>query len=192
MVSSGRPLERVTRSTSPALTRSSGPRYRPVVCPGGHHLSAEIDRDRCRGQRSLDHPRPGYGTKLIIDRFGAASVDAVDLDPKMLVHAQQRLARYGPAVRLAQGSATDLFGAFSPFGGGMGASYDAVFDFAIIHHVPDWQAAVAEVARVLNQARRAVFSSTRSPPPRWPDPATACCSTIPPRTVLPQVISSRH
>lgn len=99
----------------------------------------------------------GYGTKLILDRFGAASVDAVDLDPKMILRAGRRLARYGPDVRLAQGSATDLAGAFSSFGGGAAASYDAVFDFAIIHHIPDWQAAVAEVARVLKPGGRFFF-----------------------------------
>lgn len=99
----------------------------------------------------------GYGTKLILDRFGAASVDAVDLDPKMILRAGRRLARYGPDVRLAQGSATDLAGAFSSFGGGATASYDAVFDFAIIHHIPDWQAAVAEVARVLQPGGRFFF-----------------------------------
>lgn len=99
----------------------------------------------------------GYGTKLILDRFGAASVDAVDLDPKMILRARRRLTRYGPDVRLAQGSATDLAGAFSPFGGGTTASYDAVFDFAIIHHIPDWQAAVAEVARVLKPGGRFFF-----------------------------------
>jgi ubiquinone/menaquinone biosynthesis C-methylase UbiE len=32
--------------------------------------------------------------------------------------------------------------------------YDAVFDFGIIHHVPDWRAAVAEVARVLRPQGR--------------------------------------
>lgn len=98
----------------------------------------------------------GYGTKLIIDRFGAASVDAVDLDPKMILRAQRRLARYGPSVRLAQGSATDLADAFSPVGG-TDASYDVVFDFGIIHHIPDWQAAVAEVARVLKPGGRFFF-----------------------------------
>ena len=87
----------------------------------------------------------GYGTKLILDQFGAAHVDAVDLDPKMLARARRRLVRYGDRVRLAQGSATDLRGAVDAGDDG----YDAVFDFGIIHHIPDWRAAIAEVARVL-------------------------------------------
>lgn len=79
------------------------------------------------------------------------------IDPGLIRRAQRRLARYGPAVRLAQGSATDLSAAFSAVGGGTDASYDAVFDFAIIHHIPDWQAAVAEVARVLKPGGRFFF-----------------------------------
>jgi ubiquinone/menaquinone biosynthesis C-methylase UbiE len=95
----------------------------------------------------------GYGTKLILDQFGAAHVDAVDLDPKMIARARRRLARYGDRVRIAQGSATDLRGALDAGDAG----YDAVFDFGIIHHIPDWRAAIAEVARVLRPDGRFYF-----------------------------------
>ena len=88
---------------------------------------------------------PGYGTSLIFDRFAATRVDAVDLDPAMVAKARRRLARYGGRVRLAVGDATDLHAAF---GAGQ-AAYDAAFDFAIIHHIEDWRAAIAEIARVL-------------------------------------------
>lgn len=96
---------------------------------------------------------PGYGTKLIIEQFGAAHVDAIDLDPDMIRRAGRRLARYGERVRLAEGSATDLRGTL----GADDASYDAVFDFAIIHHIPDWRAAIAETARVLKPGGRFYF-----------------------------------
>jgi hypothetical protein len=43
------------------------------------------------------------------------------------------------------GSVTDLDGAV----GAADAGYDTVFEFGIIHHVEDWRAAVAEIARVL-------------------------------------------
>lgn len=43
-----------------------------------------------------------------------------------------------------------------------GASYDAVFDFGIIHHVPDWRRAVSEVARVLRPGGRFFFEEVTS------------------------------
>lgn len=95
----------------------------------------------------------GYGSQLVLERFGAASVDAVDLDPAMIRRAGERLARYGGRVRLAQGSATDLGAVL----GAEDGSYDAVFDFAIIHHIPDWRAAIAEVDRVLAPGGRFYF-----------------------------------
>ncbi|SPL98715.1 Sterol 24-C-methyltransferase [[Actinomadura] parvosata subsp. kistnae] len=54
----------------------------------------------------------GYGTKLILDKFGAVRVDAVDLDPAMIGRARQRLARQAGRVRLVVGDATDLRAAF--------------------------------------------------------------------------------
>ncbi|CRK55339.1 SAM-dependent methyltransferases [Alloactinosynnema sp. L-07] len=102
------------------------------------------------GARALEI---GCGSQLVLERFGAASVDAVDLDPAMIERAGGRLARYGDRVRLAQGSATDLRAALDAEDGG----YDAVFDFGIVHHIPDWRAAIAEVARVLTPGGRFYF-----------------------------------
>lgn len=95
----------------------------------------------------------GYGTKLIIDQFGAATVDAVDLDPAMVTRARRRLRRYADQVRVVQGSADDLQAAL----GAGDAGYDAVFDFGIIHHITNWRDAVAEVARVLRPGGRFFF-----------------------------------
>ncbi|WP_309299019.1 class I SAM-dependent methyltransferase [Mycobacterium kiyosense] len=95
----------------------------------------------------------GYGSPLILERFGAATVDAVDLDPAMIRRAGKRLARYGDRVRLAQGSATDLSTAIDAGDN----RYGAVFDFGIIHHISDWRTAVAEVARVLPPGGRFYF-----------------------------------
>ena len=95
----------------------------------------------------------GFGTQLILQRFGAARVDAVDLDPAMVTRARRRLAPYADRVRLAEGSATDLRSALDA----PDSRYAAGFDFAIVHHIPDWRAAIAEVARVLRPGGRFYF-----------------------------------
>jgi len=110
----------------------------------------------------------GYGTLLILNRFGAATVDAVDLDPRAVAAAQRRLSPYGQRVKASVGSATDLKTAV----GATDASYDAVFDFAIIHHVEDWRAALAEVSRVLRPGGRFFFDEVTAtalhrPTYRW-------------------------
>ncbi len=87
----------------------------------------------------------GYGTSLILDYFGAGHVDAVDLDQQMVGKARRRLRDHANRVRLAVGDATDLRAVF----GAGEAAYDAAFDFAIVHHIEDWRAALAEIARVL-------------------------------------------
>ncbi|GLW66049.1 type 11 methyltransferase [Actinomadura rubrobrunea] len=86
----------------------------------------------------------GYGVQLILERFGAGRVDAIDLDPAMVTRARRRLARYRGRVRVGVADATDLTGLVPRDG-----TYDAVFDNGIIHHIPEWRKAVAEVARVL-------------------------------------------
>jgi ubiquinone/menaquinone biosynthesis C-methylase UbiE len=88
----------------------------------------------------------GIGTEQILDVFGAGHVDAFDLDPHMVELARGRLAHYGDRVTVAVGDAERID---APDG-----SYDAVFDFGIIHHIPNWRAAVAEVHRVLRPGGR--------------------------------------
>jgi len=83
----------------------------------------------------------GRGTELVLDVFGAAHVDAFDLDPEMVALARARLAARGERVRVWQGQAERI--------DAPDATYDAVFDFAIVHHVPAWRGALAEIARVL-------------------------------------------
>lgn len=92
----------------------------------------------------------GYGTELIVNKFGAGIVDAIDLDPAMVAKACHRLRRHGSSVRIEQGSADNLRDAL----GAADASYDVVFDFAIIHHITNWRDAIAEIARVLRPGGR--------------------------------------
>jgi len=95
--------------------------------PGGHALEIGCGR--------------GVGTEIILDRFGADRVDAFDLDPHMVELARARLARHGDRVRVFVGDAAHI--------AAPDASYDAVFDFGIVHHVPEWRDAVREIHRVL-------------------------------------------
>ena len=86
----------------------------------------------------------GVGVQIILDRFGAAQVDAIDLDPRMIRRAQLRLKNR--PVRLWVADATHLQV--------NDAAYDAAFDFGIIHHIPDWRKALAEIWRVLKPGGR--------------------------------------
>ncbi len=88
----------------------------------------------------------GVGTEIILDRFEAERVDAFDLDPRMVALAQKRLAGRGDRIRLTSG---DVCAIDAP-----DDTYDAVFDFGIVHHVPDWQAALREIRRVLKPGGR--------------------------------------
>lgn len=71
----------------------------------------------------------GVGVRLILDVFGAEHVDG---------DAHRVRAWTGDAERIE--SADD--------------AYDAVFDFGIIHHIPQWRTAVAEAHRVLRPGGR--------------------------------------
>jgi ubiquinone/menaquinone biosynthesis C-methylase UbiE len=103
----------------------------------------------------------GVGTQIIFERFGAREVHAFDFDPDMVRLARRRLANYAPErLRLTVGDVTAIDEA--------DASFDAVFDFGIIHHVPDWPAAIAEVRRVLRPGGRFYFEEvTRHALERW-------------------------
>jgi ubiquinone/menaquinone biosynthesis C-methylase UbiE len=117
---------------------------------------------RLDGQRVLEVGcGRGVGTDIIVQRFGAADVHAFDLDPDMVRQARQRLADYPPGrVTLYQADVTAIP---EP-----DASFDAVVDFGIIHHVPAWREAVAEIHRVLKPAGRFYFEEvTRQALGRW-------------------------
>jgi ubiquinone/menaquinone biosynthesis C-methylase UbiE len=88
----------------------------------------------------------GVGAEIILERFGADRVEAFDLDPRMVERARRRLAPRGGAVRVAVGDATRI--------AAPDESYDAVFDFGILHHIPVWRDALDEIYRVLRPGGR--------------------------------------
>jgi ubiquinone/menaquinone biosynthesis C-methylase UbiE len=97
----------------------------------------------------------GVGVEIILRRFGADRVMAFDLDPRMIELARRRLRWCAPGqLELMVGDVTRVPAA--------DATFDAVFDFGIIHHVPVWQDALAEVRRVLRPGGRFYFEEITS------------------------------
>jgi len=117
---------------------------------------------RLAGQRVLEVGcGRGVGTEILLERFGSREVYAFDLDPDMVAKARRRLARFGAdRVRVGVGDVTAI--------DAPDASFDAVVDFGIIHHVPSWRRAVAEVSRVLRPGGVFAFEEvTRQALERW-------------------------
>lgn len=103
----------------------------------------------------------GVGTEIILERFEADQVHAFDLDPEMIKLARKRLSAFpSERLRLFVGDAENI--------DAPAATYDAVFDFGIIHHVPAWRKAVGEVARVLKPDGKFYFEEvTKKALDRW-------------------------
>lgn len=98
------------------------------ICPGSTILEVGCGR--------------GAGARIIFNRFHPKKLHAMDLDLKMIRMARRRLGKEElEKIALYVGDLTQL-----PF---HDESQDAVFGFGVLHHVPDWQAALAEIARVL-------------------------------------------
>lgn len=69
------------------------------------------------------------------------TVTGVDIDPAMVHATARRLRPYGQRGRAVRADCTDL--PFDP------ASFDTVVTFLMLHHVGEWEAALAEAVRVL-------------------------------------------
>jgi ubiquinone/menaquinone biosynthesis C-methylase UbiE len=98
------------------------------LAPGGRALEVGCGR--------------GAGSALIKEAFRPAHIHAMDLDIGMIRRA---LAYLSPGMRegiaFSVGDCTRL-----PYCDG---TMDAVFGFGVLHHIPDWQRALAEIVRVL-------------------------------------------
>ena len=82
----------------------------------------------------------GVGIEILLS-LGAAYVTGFDLDPKMVALAQKRVAKYDDRARVFVGDAEAI--------DAPDATFDAVADYGIIHHIPNWPQALKEIARVL-------------------------------------------
>jgi ubiquinone/menaquinone biosynthesis C-methylase UbiE len=84
----------------------------------------------------------GAGAHLIKTMFQPSQFHATDLDMEMIrmAHAYLTPDQRGGITFCAADST------WLPF---RDSSMDAVFGFGVLHHIPDWQAALSEVVRVL-------------------------------------------
>lgn len=82
----------------------------------------------------------GVGVEILLS-LDAEHVTGFDLDPKMIALAQKRLETFGGRARVFTGDAEamDL----------PDASFDAVVDYGVIHHIPRWRKTLSEIVRVL-------------------------------------------
>lgn len=81
----------------------------------------------------------GVGTGLIKKYFKPSAIHAIDLDPKMIQRAKKKIQ--DKHITFEVGDASNL--RFED------ASFDAIFDFGIIHHIPNWREALKELNRLL-------------------------------------------
>ncbi len=82
----------------------------------------------------------GAGARIIYDLFSPQKYVGIDLDPRMIRRARKR-ARALPNATFMEGDVSSL-----EFSNG---TFDLVVDFGIVHHVPNWREALAEVHRTL-------------------------------------------
>jgi SAM-dependent methyltransferase len=120
-----------------------------------HVVAALLERleGRLDGGRALELGcGRGVGGEIILDRFGAAELELLDIDPDMVERARDRLA--GRArTRVVVGDATQIDAPDEWF--------DGVFDFGAIHQMPAWPDAV------LRPGGRFFFEEVASPLLRW-------------------------
>lgn len=81
----------------------------------------------------------GNGTKLIKKYFSPKKIIGIDLDEKMIKIAAKRNLDPSISYKVMDASKLDFPAQY----------FDAVFDFGIIHHIPNWKDALKEIERVL-------------------------------------------
>jgi len=79
----------------------------------------------------------GYGLEVLAKTFAPRRLAGFDLMPEQIERARRR----GLAAEIAVGDITKI--------AHPDASFDGVFVFGILHHVPGWRVALGELARVL-------------------------------------------
>jgi ubiquinone/menaquinone biosynthesis C-methylase UbiE len=84
----------------------------------------------------------GAGACMLLREFLPEAVHAMDLDEDMIARARR-------FVSVVQREHVHLYVGDTLFLPYRDAAVDAVFGFGVLHHLPDWRAGIAEIARVL-------------------------------------------
>jgi len=82
----------------------------------------------------------GVGSRIIYELFSPQEYVGIDLDPKMIEMARKKQHDLRN-VQFLQGDAANL-----PL---IESRFDLAIDFGIIHHIPNWRDALAEIHRTL-------------------------------------------
>ena len=90
----------------------------------------------------------GAGAKIIYDLFNPETYFGIDLDPRMIRRAKRK-AGLLPNATFLEGDVSNLQFPDS--------SFDLIIDFGIVHHVPNWKEALAEVHRTLKVGGEFLF-----------------------------------
>lgn len=98
----------------------------------------------------------GVGAAIIRDTFRPSRIDALDIDHEMLALARrERAVVGGDGLTFLAADAQTL-----PYGD---ESFDAVFNYGIVHHLEDWQSGIREVSRVLKPSGAFYFEEIYPP-----------------------------
>jgi ubiquinone/menaquinone biosynthesis C-methylase UbiE len=127
-------------STELAMMQSPSRAFsqRHVEMPAFRRMARRAGVD-LTGARILDAGcGSGLGLALIAETYRPSRLVGIDLMPEQVERA---IARGVPGAEIRVGDITAID---EP-----DASFDAVFVFGILHHVPAWRAALRELARVL-------------------------------------------
>jgi ubiquinone/menaquinone biosynthesis C-methylase UbiE len=95
----------------------------------------------------------GVGARIIHDRLAPEQYVGVDLDARMIRRARKR-AGHLPNAEFLEGDVSRLD--FPD------ASFDLVVNFGILHHVPNWRDALAEIHRTLKVGGEFLFEDLPS------------------------------
>ena len=90
----------------------------------------------------------GNGTKLIKKCFDPIHITAIDFDEKMIQIAKRTVRDETTTFQVMDASKLDF----------PNDTFDAIFDFGIIHHIPNWKDCIGELRRVLKNGGKLVLA----------------------------------